>query len=106
MSETVVVIGNFDGVHPGHLEVLAEAHAGRTFRWWWSRSWPHPISVLRPDVGPMLLTGLPERIDLLERAGADRVGVIDFTPQFAQLSPEQFVEQVPAAGAPRADRGR
>lgn len=95
MSETVVVIGNFDGVHPGHLEVLAEAHARRpdlplvvvTF-------WPHPISVLRPDVGPMLLTGLPERIDLLERAGADRVEVIDFTPQFAQLSPEQFVEQV------------
>lgn len=95
MSDTVVVIGNFDGVHPGHLEVLAEARALRpnlplvvvTF-------WPHPISVLRPEVGPMLLTGLDERIALLEHAGADRVEVIDFTPAFAQLSPEQFVNDV------------
>lgn len=95
MSETVVVIGNFDGVHPGHVEVLAEAHARRpqlplvvvTF-------WPHPVSVLRPQVGPMLLTGLDERIALLEQAGADRVEVIDFTPEFAQHTPQQFVEDV------------
>jgi len=95
VSETVVVIGNFDGVHPGHVEVLAEAHARRpdlplvvvTF-------WPHPVSVLRPEVGPMLLTGLDERIALLRQAGADRVEVIDFTPAFAQHTPQEFVEQV------------
>ncbi|MFT3861562.1 bifunctional riboflavin kinase/FAD synthetase [Micropruina sp.] len=95
MSETVVVIGNFDGVHPGHVEVVQRAHARRpdlplvvvTF-------WPHPISVLRPELGAMLLTGLEERIDLLKRAGADRVEVIDFTPDFARLSPAQFVQRV------------
>jgi len=95
VSETVVVIGNFDGVHPGHVEVLAEAHARRpdlplvvvTF-------WPHPISVLRPALGPMLLTGLDERIALLKAAGADRVEVIDFTPEFATHTPAEFVEQV------------
>lgn len=95
MSETVVVVGNFDGVHPGHVEVLAEAHARRpdlplvvvTF-------WPHPVRVLRPDRAPMLLTGLDDRIALLRDAGADRVEVVDFTPQFAQLSPEQFVTEV------------
>lgn len=95
MSGTVVVIGNFDGVHPGHAEVLTEAHARRpelplvvvTF-------WPHPVRVLRPAQAPMLLTGLVDRIALLEKAGADRVEVIDFTPEFAQLSPEQFVERV------------
>ena len=95
MSETVVVIGNFDGVHPGHVEVLAEAHARRpdlplvvvTF-------WPHPISVLRPALGPMLLTSLEERIELLQQAGADRVEVIHFTPEFATHTPADFVEQV------------
>ncbi|MFT3970545.1 MAG: bifunctional riboflavin kinase/FAD synthetase [Micropruina sp.] len=95
MSESVVVIGNFDGVHPGHVEVLAEAHARRpdlplvvvTF-------WPHPVRVLRPDRAPMLLTSLDDRIALLKAAGADRVEVVDFTPQFAQFSPEQFVAEV------------
>lgn len=95
VSESVVVIGNFDGVHPGHVEVLHEARAQRpdlqlivvTF-------WPHPVRVLRPDRAPMLLTGLDERIALLRAAGADRVEVVSFTPEFAQFTPEQFVTDV------------
>ncbi|MFZ0529595.1 MAG: bifunctional riboflavin kinase/FAD synthetase [Propionicimonas sp.] len=91
----MVVIGNFDGVHPGHLEVLAEARRRQaglplivvTF-------WPHPVSVLRPDSGPLLLTSLEARIELLSAAGADRVEVIDFTPEFAAWSPSDFVERV------------
>jgi len=95
VSAAVVVIGNFDGVHPGHREVLAEARRRQpglplvvvTF-------WPHPVSVLRPEVGPMLLTSLEGRIELLTQAGADRVEVIDFTPEFASWSPSDFVERV------------
>ena len=95
MGSAVVVIGNFDGVHPGHREVLAEARRRQpglplvvvTF-------WPHPVSVLRPQVGPMLLTSLEARIELLTAAGADRVEVIDFTPEFAGWSPSDFVERV------------
>lgn len=95
MSSATVVIGNFDGVHPGHREVLAEAKRRQpglplivvTF-------WPHPVSVLRPEVGPMLLTSLEARIELLTAAGADRVEVIDFTPEFATWSPSDFVERV------------
>ncbi len=95
VSETVVVIGNFDGVHPGHVEVLSEAQARRpdlqlvvvTF-------WPHPVRVLRREQAPMLLTGLDDRIALLRAAGADRVEVVNFTREFAQLSPEQFVTDV------------
>lgn len=95
MSSATVVIGNFDGVHPGHREVLAEAKRRQpglplivvTF-------WPHPVSVLRPEVGPMLLTSLEARIELLTAAGADRVEVIDFTPEFATWSRSDFVERV------------
>jgi len=95
VGSSVVVIGNFDGVHPGHREVLAEAKRRQpglplivvTF-------WPHPVSVLRPDAGPMLLTSLEARIELLSAAGADRVEVIDFTREFATWSPSDFVERV------------
>lgn len=95
MGSSVVVIGNFDGVHPGHREVLAEARRRRpdlplvvvTF-------WPHPLSVLHPDAPPMLLTSLEGRIELLTAAGADRVEVIPFTREFAAWSPEDFVERI------------
>lgn len=90
-----MVIGNFDGVHPGHRAVLTEARSREpglplivvTF-------WPHPVSVLRPEVGPMLLTGLEERIELLQAAGADRVEVVTFTREFSQWSPQRFVDEI------------
>jgi len=95
VSESVVVIGNFDGVHPGHREVLAVARQLEpdarlvvvTF-------WPHPLSVLRPGGGPVLLTRLEERVDLLEAAGADEVRVVRFTPEFAAWTPERFIAEI------------
>ena len=94
MTRSVVVIGNFDGVHPGHQQVLAaarEAEPGAplvvvTF-------WPHPMAVIRPDGAPKLLTNLEDRVALLRRAGADEVRVLEFTRELSQQSPEQFVEQ-------------
>ena len=95
MTGSVVVIGNFDGVHPGHREVLHVAKAAEpdadlvvvTF-------WPHPASVVRPGGGPKLLTDLDDRVALLREAGADQVEVIEFTRDFSQLSPGEFVDQV------------
>lgn len=95
MGSSVLVIGNFDGVHPGHREVLAEAKQRHqelplvvvTF-------WPHPVSVLRPDAAPLLLTSLESRIEQLTAAGADRVRVIDFTKEFADWPPSRFVEEI------------
>lgn len=92
---TVVAIGNFDGVHSGHRQVLAEARAARpglpvvavTF-------WPHPMVILRPDAAPELLCDLPERIELLRAAGADEVRVVEFTRRVAEWTPQEFVERV------------
>jgi riboflavin kinase/FMN adenylyltransferase len=91
----VVAIGNFDGVHSGHRQVLAAARAARpglpvvavTF-------WPHPMVILRPDAAPELLCDLSERIELLRAAGADEVRVVEFTRRVAEWTPEEFVERV------------
>lgn len=100
--KTVVVIGNFDGVHGGHRQLLAEATRRAadvcttdeplpvivvTF-------WPHPLSVVSPDHAPKLLSSLKDRIEHLKAAGAREVRVVQFTPEVAAWSPEHFVDTI------------
>ena len=94
---SVVTLGNFDGVHAGHRVVLgrvveAARAAGAqavvvTFD-------PHPLQVLYPDTAPELITGLEQRLALIEATGVDAVLVMRFTSELAQWSPERFVTQV------------
>ena len=92
---SVVVIGNFDGVHKGHQEILNRAKeiAGEdkiialTFD-------PHPASIFAPERAPTVLTVLTDRIELLKIHNADQVAVIKFTKEFAAMSPEDFVSKV------------
>jgi riboflavin kinase/FMN adenylyltransferase len=91
----VVAIGNFDGVHRGHVELLRTAQALEpgaplvvvTF-------WPHPMSVVRPDQTPLLLAPLDRRIELLRENGANDVVVVEFTPEVAGWAPARFVDEV------------
>ncbi len=93
---SLVVVGNFDGVHRGHRAVieaaLSEARAGGllplvlTFD-------PHPAVVLGRSVRPPL-TVLERKIDLIERIGADlRVVVEPFTLELSRLDPGQFARE-------------
>jgi riboflavin kinase/FMN adenylyltransferase len=95
LGPTVVTLGNFDGVHRGHREVLnrvvREAAArgatpvAVTFE-------PHPIAVLYPDRAPAAVMSLDQRLDALDAVGLGATLVLDFTPEFAQQTPEEFVQ--------------
>lgn len=93
----VVTVGNFDGLHVGHQAILrtvtrrAAALDGRAVVYTFE---PHPRKVLRPDDPPRLLATLEQKLELLERYGADVVVVEPFDRNFASLTPERFVRQV------------
>jgi riboflavin kinase/FMN adenylyltransferase len=93
----VVTIGNFDGVHLGHLAILekvvAEARACGGAALVLSFD-PHPSRVLAPGRAPRLLTTEEQKLKLLETAGVDVVLITPFTLEFSRLSPQAFVEEI------------
>jgi riboflavin kinase / FMN adenylyltransferase len=96
-SATAVTVGNFDGVHLGHQEILAAVveRARRTGAVAAAVTFdPHPLKVLRPDTAPALLTTLAQRLALLEEQKLEGTLVLRFDPALAALSPEEFVERV------------
>jgi riboflavin kinase / FMN adenylyltransferase len=97
LAPCVAAIGNFDGVHLGHQEILravtAEARA-RGVRSAAVTFDPHPEQFLRPQQAPSLLTPMDERIRLLSATGVDVVVVMRFDATLAALTGGQFVEQV------------
>jgi riboflavin kinase/FMN adenylyltransferase len=98
---SVVTVGVFDGVHRGHQVIVSEfvrrARAlevpavAITFD-------PHPLSVVRPDVAPMMLSAVDRRAELLQEVGVDHVVVLPFDQELARQSPEEFVETVLVRG--------
>jgi riboflavin kinase/FMN adenylyltransferase len=94
--DTVLVIGNFDGVHRGHQAVLANARriaADRALPLGVLTFHPHPAGVLGRGEPPMLTT-LERKAELMERAGVARVVGRTFDLVFAAWSPERFVEEL------------
>lgn len=96
-----VAVGNFDGVHLGHREVIGEA--GRIARanglpWAVLTLEPHPRSVFEPAAPPFRLTPFPVKARLIEALGPELLVVIPFDPSFAKMPPRAFVEHVLAGG--------
>ncbi|MGC5168441.1 bifunctional riboflavin kinase/FAD synthetase [Luteimicrobium sp. DT211] len=93
---TVVTIGNFDGVHRGHVAVCraiverARVDGARAVAVTFD---PHPASVHRPETAPELLTGVPDRLELLAETGLDAVLLLRYSLEFAQQTPDEFVRR-------------
>ena len=94
----VLTIGTFDGVHLGHRKIierlnkLAEKIGGESVIFTFD---PHPRKVVAPnETNLRILTTLDEKIQLFEKSGIDHLIIFPFTPEFAELTYQQFVEQV------------
>lgn len=94
---TVVTIGTFDGIHRGHWEVLAEIRRRAqlsdrrsvlvTFH-------PHPLTIIRPELAPLMLTTPIEKKEILAESGLDYAVFLSFTPVLAKYTPRRFVEEI------------
>ena len=82
-----VAVGEFDGVHLGHREVMRGADTVLTFE-------PHPRAVIAPDKAPLLLTSLPAKADLVAGLGVRELVVIPFDGAFASQEPQEFIDRV------------
>jgi riboflavin kinase/FMN adenylyltransferase len=82
-----LAVGEFDGVHVGHREVIRGADTVLTFE-------PHPRAVVAPDSAPKLLTTLEIKADLIAALGVSELVVIPFDGSFAAQSPQAFIDHV------------
>jgi riboflavin kinase/FMN adenylyltransferase len=82
-----IAVGEFDGVHIGHREVIRGSDTVLTFE-------PHPLRVVRPEATPKLLTSLEAKAELIEGLGVRELVVIPFDDGFAHQSPAEFIDHV------------
>ncbi len=82
-----IAVGEFDGVHLGHREVIDGADTVLTFE-------PHPRQVIAPEAAPKLLTSLDIKADLVAGLGVRELVVIPFDRSFAAQGPQEFIDSV------------
>ena len=97
LRNPVLTIGNFDGVHKGHLTLFdmvkerAKEIGGQSALITFD---PHPIKVMKPGNGPPLITLTRQKLELIEDAHIDVIFCIPFTKEFASISASEFIQDI------------
>jgi len=95
--QPVLALGNFDGMHRGHLKIIERVRRGAEERGATAVAMtfdPHPSKIVRPDKAPPLLMTHQQKLEALARGGMHGVAIVRFTPELAQWDPETFVRSV------------
>ena len=102
LTNTIVTIGTFDGVHLGHQKIikrlveLKQKHGGEIVVFTFS---PHPRKVLFPEQKDLkLISTTEEKCLLLNRFGVDHVLVYPFTKEFSQMNAQDYITNIIAKG--------
>ena len=97
LKNPVLTIGNFDGVHKGHLVLFdltkerAKNRGGQSVVMTFD---PHPTKVTMPENSPRLITPTRQKLKLIEAAGIDIIFCITFTKELASISARDFVQSI------------
>lgn len=96
IEDTVLIMGFFDGVHLGHQKViktgveLAKKHNLQSALLTFDRS---PRTVYQHEKDFKYLSTMERKAELVKDLGVDRLYFVEFTEEFAQLKPQEFVDQ-------------
>ncbi len=94
----VATLGNFDGVHLGHQQIVAQLRQERDALGGGTllllSFYPHPLEVLRSQEKVRVLTPLRQKVELLAAAGLDAFALLHFTPEVSRLSAHEFIHGV------------
>jgi riboflavin kinase/FMN adenylyltransferase len=94
-----LTIGNFDGVHVGHREIMRRTVELARVNGWKAAALtfdPHPLQVVAPERAPKLMTTAAQRCEILGDLGMDEVLVLPFDESVARISPDAFVREIVA----------
>lgn len=91
---TILTLGTFDGIHPGHLMIidkLVRCSKEKGCRNVVITFYPHPRTVLGNSNSVKVLTTQEEKISLLKKLGVENLLVIKFTKVFASIDAKEFI---------------